>query len=134
MPTPDGPQFKFFHGTTSRFNPGDEILPPSRRSNRIRPLYTATDPDYSYATEDQDTAWQWAEAAWHHSQDEAPRPRVFGVAPMGEVEEDPLYDAHGQSRGTFASDRRSRSGWKVLGEVQMPEHIGTPEEWEDNKQ
>jgi hypothetical protein len=126
MPVPSGPQFRFFHGTTSGFNPNDEILPPSMRSSDIKPLYDETEPDAAYASRSPEQAWFWAESAWHKAQHDNPRPRVYGVEPLGKV----LDDLHSLSD----EDVRTREGWRVLGEVPMPKDLGTPEEWESNKQ
>lgn len=126
MPVPDGEQFKYFHGTTYGFKEGDEILPPSLRDPNIKPLYEETDKDAAYASVDPERAWFWAESAWHKAQHDNPRPRVFGVEPLGKV----LDDLHSQSD----DDVRTREGWRVRGEVPMPTEVGTPEEWESNKQ
>jgi hypothetical protein len=110
---PDGPQFRFFHGTTSNFEPGDEILPPSRRTPDIKPLYDETDPEAAYASTTPEQAWFWAESAGDRTRDRGARPRVFGVEPLGKV----LPDLHSLSD----DDVRSREGWRVLGEIPMPE-------------
>lgn len=86
-----------------------------------------TNPAYAYATPDEDTAWAYAEKAWHcHDRG---IPRVYVVAPLGELEVDPSTDGHGQLRGNYSSDLRSRDGFAVVCELPMPERLGEPDEW-----
>lgn len=112
----------FFHGTTAHLRPGDNIAP-----NR-KPMFPSdTERGYTYATPHEDKAWSYAEKAWHSS--DSGHPRVYEVAPTGAHEPDPLTDQHGRMRGNYEGDRRSQSPWRVLSERQMPEHMGTPEDW-----
>jgi hypothetical protein len=110
MPKPDGPQFRFFHGTAHSFKEGDEILPPSLRGSNIPPLYSETDPDAAYASTHPTQALFWADSAAATRGD---RPRVYGVEPLGKV----LEDLHSLSD----DDVRTREGWRVLGEVPIEE-------------
>lgn len=119
---------QFFHGTISPLQPDDVIEPVAKSTWRKVRFPHDTDPEYAYATSDVDTAWHYAEKVWG-STDSPTHPKVFEVEPVGEHEEDPTRDAHGQLRGNFSTDRRSKHGWRVLREVPMPEHMGTPEEW-----
>lgn len=112
----------FFHGTTSHLSLGDVIEP-----GRAATFPHDTDPRYSYATTDATTAWDYAEKAWHATDKGAPR--VYRVEPMGRHSKDPQVDRSGRMRGNHPTDRRSRSGWKVVGEEEMPESMGKPEDW-----
>ena len=118
---------QFFHGTVSPLKEGDVIEPVSKSSWRKPRFPSDTDPEFAYAT-GHDEAWDYAEKAWH-STSGASHPKVFQVEPLGEHEPDPTRDAQGNLRNNWAADRRSKAGWRVLNEVQMPEHLGTPEEW-----
>jgi Rifampin ADP-ribosyl transferase len=118
-----GPQF--FHGTVS--NPSGEITPVASSSWR-KPMFPSdTDVNFAYATTDESNAWNYAERAWHSRGQGVPK--VFKVEPMGEHEEDPTHTPEGVSRGNFSGDRRSRQGWRIIGERPMPEHMGDPEDW-----
>ena len=107
MPTPDGPQFKFFHGTTHPFAVGDSIIPVARRG--ANPLHDETDADYAYATRDLGSARFWADQAWEKQKSEG-EPRVYGVEPL---ERDIKQDMHSLND----DDVRSNAGWRVIGEV-----------------
>ena len=117
---------QFFHGTISPLKPGSVVEPVSASSWRKPRFPNETHPDYAYATS-QDKAWDYAEKAWHSSG--TGTPRVFQVEPLGEHEPDPRYNERGELRDNWDDDRRSKAGWRVLNEVQMPEHMGTPEDW-----
>lgn len=119
-----GPQF--FHGTTEELKEGDTVLPAAKSGRKVVHM-SMTDPEYAYATDKPETAWHYAELAWNHS--DTGHPRVYAVSPLGEHEEDPQVDERGNWRSNFEGDRRSRHGWKIEGELPMPEHMGKPEDW-----
>jgi hypothetical protein len=125
---------QFFHGTISPLKPGTVIEPTGKSSWRKPRFPHDTDPAYAYAT-GHDEAWDYAEKAWNMASGNLTtpttpgHPRVFQVEPLGEHEQDPSRTAQGDLRNTFEADRRSKAGWKVISEVQMPEHMGTPEDW-----
>lgn len=109
----------------SRPNP---VIEPAARRPWAKPTFPSdTDPSFAYATPHEDDAWNYAEKAWHSTSHG--RPRVFQVESLGDHEEDPAFDQHGRSRSNFTDDRRSQQGWRVLREMPMPEHMGTPEDW-----
>jgi hypothetical protein len=113
-----------YHGTAT--NPSTHIHPQSQKS-WIKPTFPSdTDPDYTYATRHAADAWSYAEKAWH-SRDTGV-PRVFRVRPTGPVEKDPAFGQHG-SRSNYAGDVRSKHPMEILGEEEMPERMGKPEEW-----
>lgn len=117
---------EFFHGTTAHLKPGDVVAPGKR------PVFpNETDTRYSYATSDQDTAWHYAEIAWNAR--DTGVPRVYQVEPLGRHSKDPqvgvMPGGTTYSRDNFSTDRRSKHGWRVLSEVQMPSHMGDPEDW-----
>jgi hypothetical protein len=106
---------EFFHGTVSHFHPGDEILPGHAPVHRFM-----SSPEHSYATTSEDSAWHYAELAWNWKP-EAKAPRVYKVEPIGEYEDD-------DNSNTSLGDKRSKSGWRVLGELPTPEHWKEEEE------
>lgn len=107
---------EFFHGTTAHLFPGD-VIEPGRRSNYVQ----ISDPRYAYATTNRQDAEHYAEVAYHAS--DTGSPRVYQVEPLGRHSKDPLVDRQGNSRGNFDSDRRSKDGWEVVGEMELPEHL-----------
>lgn len=117
---------EFFHGTTAHLKVG-AVIAPGRKPNYAG----ESSPEHAYATTSEEHGWDYAEKAWHAS--DKGHPRVYQVAPIGEVEKDPTeYETGsmaGRSRGNYDTDVRSRQGFKVLSERQMPEHMGTPEDW-----
>jgi hypothetical protein len=119
---------QFFHGTISPLKVGDTVEPANKTSWRKPRFPNETHPDYAYAT-DESTAWHYAELGWHNASGSPSHPKVFQVEPLGEHEPDPHYDEGGRLRDNFSADRRSKAGWRVTGEVPMPEHMGKPEEW-----
>ena len=120
-----GPQF--FHGTTAELSEGDRIEPSSVTG--ASPTFAReSDSGYAYASESEIAAWDYAEKSFATKFDGIPR--VYQVTPAGEHEEDPLRDAGGYRRGNYIGDRRSRVGWDVVRELPMPEHVGTPEDFD----
>jgi hypothetical protein len=124
----DASEGPYYHGTVEEFHPGDVISPAEDRTG-----YTnypgQSDSRYSYATEDHDSAWDYAEKSWHAADGDSGHPRVYRVSPLGRHSKDPEYDKRGKHRGNWSYDRRSKHGWKVEEELPMPEHMGTPEDW-----
>lgn len=121
-----GPQF--FHGTVENLNPGDVVTPAGTRGGHTN-YAGQSDPQYAYATEDPEAAWDYAEKAWHAASGDSGHPRVYVVSPMGRHDKDPEYDKSGRHRGNWSFDRRSKHGWKVEDELPMPESMGKPEDW-----
>jgi hypothetical protein len=117
----------YYHGTVERFEPGHKILPASQTDGYTN--YDKTDSRYAYATEDEETAWDYAEKAWHAQSGPSQHPRVYRVSPLGRHSKDPEYDKGGNHRGNWSYDRRSKHGWQVEEELPMPDHMGKPEEW-----
>ena len=116
---------EFFHGTVAHLSPGDVIQPVG---DAIRATFRSdTDPRFAYATTDHDNAWDYAEKAFHAS--DRGTPRVYRVSPVGRHSKDPEVGRDGSRRGNHPTDRRSKSGWKVIEEVPMPENMGRPEDW-----
>lgn len=115
----------FYHGTT-RENL-THVLPPHEHGAGVMFPHD-TSRDHAYASNNASDAWDYAEKAWGAT--EKGVPRVYEVRPRGEHEQDPPFDQHGNSRSNFSGDRRSRHGWNVVRELPMPEHMGTPEEWD----
>lgn len=116
-----------FHGTTVAGLVGKTLLPAARSGRK--PLYIAeTDPEYAYATSE-DHVWHYAEAAWRCADNGIPR--AYEVEPLDprDVEEDPMYADNGECRSVFADDRRSRSGFRVVRELPMPDDMGPADEW-----
>lgn len=118
-----GPQF-LFHGTVAPLKEGDVVHPAG--SGRAT-FPHETDRRYAYATQKPGDAWDYAEKAW--SAGDSGIPHVYRVEPLGRVSKDPLVDKAGRSRGNFMGDRRSKHGFRVVGEEPMPEHMGDPEDW-----
>lgn len=118
----------YYHGTT---NPRLRNVFPANRLHRSH-QYMETDRNYAYATKDPEAAWHYAEKAWNWNTDKPWRPRVYEVAPHNpyDVEVDPPFDEHGNNRSTFAGDRRSRSGFRVIRQLPFPDTWGDPEDWD----
>ncbi len=114
---------EFFHGTTEHLEPGDVVAP----GGGPLKFPQETNRRYAYATPSEDNAWNYAEKAFHAS--DSGHPRVYQVEPLGRHTRDPEYDRGGNSRGNFRDDRRSKAGWKVVGERKMPESMGNPDDW-----
>lgn len=117
----------FFHGTTEHLRPGAKVLPVGQLRGKTPTFPHDTSREHAYATSEEANAWNYAEKAWHST--DRGIPRVYEVAPLGDHEPDPTHDERGRSRGNYETDRRSRVGWKVISERQMPEHMGSPEDW-----
>jgi hypothetical protein len=114
----------FYHGTVEHLNPGDAILPATKAGVPLN--HKISSPEHAYATTDESGAWEYAEMAhaWHVNRSQPPFkiPRVYEVTPLGEHEED-------TNAGTYSGDRKSRAGWQVVSETQMPGDMGEPDEW-----
>lgn len=115
---------KFFHGTTQS---GLKKIAPANEHRRPVVFASDTDKRFAYATGDESNAWVYAEKAWHAGNTGVPR--VYEVAPLGDVEKDPPIDEHGRSRSVYDTDVRSHKGFRVLREVKMPEDMGVPDDW-----
>lgn len=115
----------FYHGTVEHLNPGDTVLPAARSG--VPTNHKISSNEHAYATTDEMGAWEYAEMAhsWHVDRSSGPPfkvPRVYQVEPLGEHEAD-------SNAGAYSGDRKSRAGWRVLSEEQMPADMGSPEEW-----
>lgn len=127
-------QGQFFHGTAMV----PQHMPSQIEPVTARPTWAkaavnfpgTSSPEHAYATSDESNAWHYAEMAWNAKAGKPVVPRVFRVEPTGEHEEDPAFDDSGNSRGNFSTDRRSQAPWRVVGEVPMPPHMGSPEDWQ----
>lgn len=116
-----------YHGTVVPFGEGDEILPAASTGRAVNFL-SETDPAFAYATEDPEAAWHYAEMM---AMNRGGVPRVFRVEPIGDdVEEDPQRRPDGGSRGNFDGDRRSTTGFRVVGEEPPPDDVADGD-WED---
>jgi hypothetical protein len=115
-----------YHGTVARPDIAGGVTPVA--SSKWRKVnFGETDPEYAYATSNLADAWHYAELAWGtHAHG---HPRVFRVKARGPIEKDPSLGPEGRSRGGFEHDVRSRHGFDVLGEEEMPKQMGRPEEW-----
>lgn len=122
---------QFFHGTTRKFRRGD-IIQPTEVTGVPQTFPLIGDPSFSYATTNRDSAWKYAQDAWMRADPNKDNgvPRVYGVEPLGDVEDDPMFDAKGQSRGISEGDKRSKQGFRVLKRYSMPSHMGREEEYE----
>lgn len=116
-------QDQFFHGTVAKLRPGSVIRPVNARAgSRANFSPGMTDPDYAYATSGdraEDDAWHYAELAANWAATGSPR--VYQVAPLGEHEQDPQHDEHGNIRDNMSGDRRSKAGWKVTRQMPQPD-------------
>lgn len=115
----------YYHGTHV---PGvTHILPADHHGKPV--LYDETDSRYAYATPNLDDAWDYATDAAAHARDRGhphTRPRVYAVHPIGghkHVEVDPEYDEHGGWRGNNPDDKRSKKGFRVVKEMEAPDHV-----------
>lgn len=122
---------RLFHGTV---RPGLTEIHPAEQHGKGVTFASDTDHRHAYATTTEDNAWSYAERSHDWAMNRARPgqhfvPRVYEVEPMGEHESDPSHDQHGNSRNTFEGDRRSRHGFRVVRELPLPEHLGTPEDW-----
>lgn len=121
--TEDHPAPKLYHGTTAE---DVDIVHPNHgtRGNFGNNLGIHA-PGYAYATS-RESAESYANmAALTHGG----RAHVYEVAPKGPIEKDPSYDEHGNARGNYADDMRSKHGFQVVGE----EDLGHDEEPEDDE-
>lgn len=116
----------FYHGTTlSPFRETPDVIRPSGGP----PIHPGvTDPRYAYATTDLSAARAYAEMAWQSREEGFPA--VLKVVPLGHVENDPRYDTNGNSRGNFEGDKRSSSGFRVVGKLPF----GDEEEWLESRE
>jgi hypothetical protein len=119
----------YYHGTTV---PNvTHILPAGAHGQGVT-FRSDTDSGYAYATTSHQDAWRYAEKASDIRG--GGRPRVYQVRPIGghqNVEEDPSRDAHGNLRGNYENDHRSRHGFEVVREMKMPQHIYDHGMWRD---
>jgi hypothetical protein len=99
---------RYFHGST---HPDLEEIRPNHGTSGNFGHFTH-EPGYAYAT-GEDTARHYADRA---AGAYGGRSHVYEVTPRGPVEKDPQRDAHGNLRGNFEDDVRSRHGFQVLGE------------------
>lgn len=113
------PAPKYYHGTTvedlERVHPNHGFSGNFGRGTH--------EPGYAYATS-RHTAETYADRA---TDAYGGRSHVYEVSPRGPVEKDPERDAHGNLRGNYQDDVRSRHGFDVVGE----EDLGHEEEPED---
>ncbi|MEU6362284.1 NAD(+)--rifampin ADP-ribosyltransferase [Streptomyces albidoflavus] len=109
------PAPRYYHGTTAEDL--EHVHPNHSTSGNFG---AAThEPGHAYAT-GLESAWHYAErAADHHGG----KPHVYEVHPNGPVEKDPSHDASGRLRGNNHDDVRSRHGFTVVGEEEMPDHL-----------
>lgn len=122
---------QFFHGTV---RPGLAEIAPAAKHGRGVTFASDTDRGHAYATSSEDHAWDYASKAHDWAMNSARPgqhfvPRVYQVEPLGEHEQDPAHDAHGNLRGNNSTDVRSPHGFRVVRELSMPEHMGTAEDW-----
>jgi len=106
---------RYYHGTTEEDL--EEVHPNHGTGGNFGKFIH--EPGYAYAT-GKDSAWHYAVRA---ADAYGGTPHVYEVAPKGPVEEDPISDAHGNLRGNFHDDMRSKHGFQVVGEEEMPEHL-----------
>lgn len=120
---------KYYHGTTA-----EDV-------ERIHPNHSTTgnfgvgthEPGHAYAT--------GLKSAWHYGERAADtyggKPHVYEVSPRGPVEKDPERDSAGNLRSNQADDVRSKHGFDVVGEEEMPsrlqEHYSEHDEDEDDR-
>jgi hypothetical protein len=116
----------YYHGTTAA---RVRTILPAARHQRFVSFPHVTDPHHAYATTNLDSAWDYAEKAWHNGGQG--RPRVYRVEPLGEVEADPEIDEKGVRRGNKVDDVRSKHGFRVVDRMPPPPHIAetTGEDW-----
>lgn len=108
------PAPKYYHGTTAE----DLERIHSNHSSSGNFGAATHAKGYAYAT-GLNSAWHYATKAADHY---GGTPHVYEVSPRGPVEEDPRYE-NGHSRGNYADDKRSKHGFDVVGEEEMPEHL-----------
>lgn len=112
---------KLYHGTTV------EDLEEVKPNHGTRGMHGNNgmihEPGYAYAT-DRDSAESYADSV---AMTHGGRPRVYQVSPLGPIEKDPTYDAHGNHRANYAADVRSKHGFQVVGE----EDLGHDDDYED---
>jgi hypothetical protein len=106
---------QFFHGSSTE---GLTEITPRGAQRYFHSDHPGT---HAFATTSESDAWDYAEKAWNHA--DKGIPRVYRVEPKGEVEKDPHYQ---NTEGTW---HRSKHGFRVVGEVPMPEHMGPAEDW-----
>lgn len=117
-PDPNAPK-RFYHGTHVEEDL-DQIRPNHSSRGTFGNNLGIHEPGYAYATTKPEDAWHYAERA---AEAHGGRPRVYEVHPTGPVEKDPAEDAHGNSRGNFENDHRSKHPFDVIGEEEPPDHI-----------
>ena len=112
---------QFFHGTVSELKPGSVVSPAGKGK-----YHGVGSPDHAYATDSPGSAWHYAELShdWEVNRRDRgpfPIPRVYQVEPVGHHEEDP--NQH------FSGDVRSTEGFRVVGEHDVSDLRGDPEDW-----
>jgi hypothetical protein len=114
----------YYHGTTEEDL--DQVYPNHGTRGTFGNNGGIHEPGYAYAT-----SRKWAE----HYADRAAemrdgvRPHVYQVEPKGPVEDDPSRDVHGNLRGNFAEDMRSKHGFQVVGEEDLGHDDNYEDEW-----
>lgn len=101
MPIPDDESVKLYHGTPTELGQ-DDIIKPQKRSGRAH----QPDEDAAFATDDLDTAKQWAGMKAH----------LNGLlfAPVYEVSHiDPEEEKEYRNQSEFGKDVVSRKGFRV---------------------
>lgn len=122
---------QWFHGTARA---GLTEITPAAQHGRGVTFASDTDHGHAYATTSEDHAWDYASKSHDWAMNSARPgqhfvPRVYQVEPLGEHEPDPSHDEHGRSRGNNSTDVRSPHGFRVVRELPLPRHMGTPEDW-----
>jgi hypothetical protein len=116
---------QFFHGTTQAGL--KHVKPAVKHGGAV--VHPETDKSFAYATNDEATAWAYADDAYHRADGNSGPPRVYSVVPQGAHEKDPSHDDAGRSRGNFEGDIRSQKGFRVLKELEMPDDMGMRKDW-----
>lgn len=123
----------YYHGTS--VPDVTHILPASKHKGEVTYEGT-TSIHHAYATPHVEEAWEYAQESFGGSKPGRPRrPRVYKVRAIGgdhHVEDDPEYETvkspiDGRTfqswRGTRPDDKRSKVGFEVLGEEEVPDHV-----------
>lgn len=107
------PAPRLYHGTTAEDL--EEVHPNHGTTGNFGNNLGIHEPGYAYATS-RNTAEHYANTA---SMTHGGRAHVYEVSPKGPVERDPDRDVHGNSRGNYADDVRSKHGFSVVGEEDL---------------